>query len=232
MKKSNYQEQNVKVFDEMYKRNWGNDWPSELMISYYHNIIKPHIFCGEGYEPKVLEFACGTGANLLFFQSIGFEVYGIDSSESAIDRCINRDRFSEKNFSAKNVLSECRICDIFPDIRFDLIVCLSALSYFNNEDISLLNEQFCEVLKEQGIIYTNMYTTSREWPLEKSDNGLYIAMDSGSVGEVTYLNLIENKNEMQKIYNGMFETIAIKRTIIEGLQGNNESIHYIGRKLI
>lgn len=187
---------------------------------------------GGGYKPKVLEFACGTGANLLFFQSIGFEVYGIDSSESAINRCIGRDGFSENNFSVKNILSECRISDIFPDIKFDLIICLSALSYFNDDDISLLNEQFCEVLKEQGIIYTNMYTTLREWPLEKSDSGLYIAIDSGSVGEVTYLNLIENKNEILKLYNGMFETIAIKRTIIEGMHGDNESIHYIGRKLI
>lgn len=87
------------------------------------------------------------------------------------------------------------------------------------------------MLREKGIIYTNMYTTLREWPLEKSDNGLYIAMDSGSVGEETYLNLIDNKNEMQKLYDSMFETIAIKRTIMEGLRGDNESIHYIGRKL-
>ena len=105
------------------------------------------------------------------------------------------------------------------------------MSYFNNEDIFLLNKQFSEVLREEGIIYTNMYTTLREWPLEKSDNGLYIAMDSGSVNEVTYLNLIEDKNEIQMLYDSMFETIAIKRTIMEGLRGDNESVHYIGRKL-
>ncbi|GFI15503.1 hypothetical protein IMSAGC009_00662 [Lachnospiraceae bacterium] len=231
MKTNDYQKQNVKVFDEMYKKNWGNDWPSETMISYYYNIVRSHIFSGGGYRPKVLEFACGTGANLLFFHSIGFEVYGIDSSESAIDRCVNRSGFSKENFSAKNILSECRICDIFPGIKFDLIICLSALSYFNNEDIFLLNKQFSEVLREDGIIYTNMYTTLREWPLEKSDNGLYIAMDSGSVNEVTYLNLIEDKNEIQMLYDSMFETIAIKRTIMEGLRGDNESVHYIGRKL-
>ena len=44
-------------------------------------------------------------------------------------------------------------------------------------------------------------------------------------------NLIEDKNEIQMLYDSMFETIAIKRTIMEGLRGDNESVHYIGRKL-
>ena len=38
-----YQKQNIQTFDNMYKQGWGNEWPSELMISYYHNIIKKNI---------------------------------------------------------------------------------------------------------------------------------------------------------------------------------------------
>lgn len=52
MEKGEYQKQNMKVFDEMYKNNWGNDWPSELMISYYYNLVRPHIFCGGGISQK------------------------------------------------------------------------------------------------------------------------------------------------------------------------------------
>lgn len=43
-----YQTQNVRSFDNMYKQGWGNEWPSELMISYYHAIIKPYIISGRG----------------------------------------------------------------------------------------------------------------------------------------------------------------------------------------
>lgn len=46
-----YQMQNVRTFDDMYKHGWGNEWPSELMISYYHNIIRDNIkFSDRGGE--------------------------------------------------------------------------------------------------------------------------------------------------------------------------------------
>ncbi len=44
-----YQTQNVQTFDDMYKQGWGNNWPSELMISYYHALIKQYVnFIGGG----------------------------------------------------------------------------------------------------------------------------------------------------------------------------------------
>ena len=48
MKMKDYQAQNIETFDNMYKRGWGNEWPSELMISYYSNIIKPRLDFSRG----------------------------------------------------------------------------------------------------------------------------------------------------------------------------------------
>ena len=182
---------------------------------------------GGGVKPKVLEFACGTGANLRFFDSIGFEVYGIDSSESAIDRCIQRG-YEEKNFSAVNILNDCGITDLWPDIEFDLIICLSSLALFDDNDIRCLSRKFYEVLKPGGVLYTNFYTTVREWPVKKMENGLYVAQNTGSVDELTYMNLVETKDDIRKYYKELYEEIAIKRSLIEGNLGDNETLHYFG----
>lgn len=222
-----YQIQNIKAFEDMYRQGWGNEWPSELLISYYHSIIKPHILRRGGVKPKVLEFACGTGANLRFFDDMGFEVYGIDSSESAISRCIQRG-YKEENFFAVDILNGRDIIDLWPDTKFDLIICLSALLYFDDNDIKRLSTKFYEALRPEGILYTNFYTTVREWPMKQMENGLYIVENSGSVDELTYLNLLRTREDIRKYYKELFEEIAIKRVLIEGSLGDNETLHYFG----
>ena len=182
---------------------------------------------GGGVKPKVLEFACGTGANLRFFDSIGFEVYGIDSSESAIDRCLKRG-YKQKNFSSVNILKDCEITELWPGTEFDLIICLSSLAYFNNDDIICLSKKFYDALRKGGVLYTNFYTTIREWPIRKAENGLYAAESNGSVDTLTYLNLVETKDDIRKYYKELYEEIAIKRTLIEGSLGDNETLHYFG----
>ncbi len=223
-----YQTQNVQTFDDMYKQGWGNNWPSELMISYYHALIKQYVnFIGGGGKAKMLEFACGTGANLRFFDGEDFEVYGIDTSESAIDRCIQRG-FKKENFSTANLLDGSDINDIWPDVKFDVIICLSSISYFNDHDIGVLNLKFYDALKERGVLYTNFYTTIREWPIRKLKNGLYEAESNGSVDKLTYLNLVEGKDDIRRYYKDLYEEIAIKRTLIEGKYGDNETLHFFG----
>ena len=119
---------------------------------------------------------------------------------------------------------------MWPDTEFDLIICLSSLAYFNNDDIIYLSKKFYDALRKGGILYTNFYTTVREWPIQKIDNGLYVAENNGSVDKLTYLNLVETKDDIRKYYNGLFEEITIKRTLIEGSLGDNETLHYFGYK--
>ncbi len=231
-KMGEYQSKNVKAFDNMYRQGWGNEWPSESMISYYYAIIKPYILSintKEGVKPKVLEFACGTGANLRFFSEIGFEVYGIDTSESAIERCRQRG-FKKENFASINILEDGKIEELWPDINFDLVICLSSLAYFDDNDINCLSKKFYNVLKQKGVLYTTFYTLVREWPVRKMENGLYIAENSGSVDKSTYLNLQKNRDDIRKYYQGLYKEIAIKRTLIEGISGDNEVLHYFGYK--
>ena len=67
-----------KMWDEQYENGYGNEWPDTKMITAYHRYIKTHI---KTDRPKVLDFGCGIGQNLRFFDEIGFEVYGIDISK-------------------------------------------------------------------------------------------------------------------------------------------------------
>ena len=58
-----------------------------------------------------------------------------------------------------------------------------------------------------------------------------MAEDTGSVDEITYLNLVENRNDVEKYYENLYKEIAIKRSLTEGISGYNETLHYFGYKI-
>jgi ubiquinone/menaquinone biosynthesis C-methylase UbiE len=58
-----------------------NRWPYDAVVS----AIKRERIPIEGRVPRVLEMGCGTGNNLVFFCSEGFETYGLDISSTSLE---------------------------------------------------------------------------------------------------------------------------------------------------
>lgn len=228
MDRTKYIKQNIKAFDDMYANDWGNKYPTDGLVSYYHNIIKPNLCSTQNI--KVLDFGCSLGANTKFFADLGFDVYGIDSSVNAIKRCIYINKFEPSHFKCCNILEKGNEINNLFDIKFDLIVALNVLPYFSNNDLKLVLEQFCQVMSLGAIFYSNMYTMRREWKVGERIDDMYLAEQSGSVGLDTYLNLVEDKNDTEQLFSTFFSTIAVTHTIVEGIDGENESIHYFGKK--
>ena len=70
---------------------------------------------------NVLDCACGTGKDLLMFQSMGIEVFGSDLSESMLEMAT--DNVNQSNISLKKV-DFLKLPESF-DRKFDAVVCLN-----------------------------------------------------------------------------------------------------------
>ncbi len=228
-----YINENKSSYDEIYKKGWGNQYPNSNMISYYFNYIKPLLQARGGVERKLkmLDFGCSIGANTRFFAEQGFEVYGIDISEIAIARCIERNKFPEDHFKALNILDYNDLGMVF-GTKFDLIVASEVLYYFDKKDAGTLLELFNGSLAENGIIYANWVTFNMDFyrKYKKPDlcMGQIKVSNTGSIGEDLNVYVVENKQEIEEMFH-VFDTKYIKSTCLE-LDGENESIHYIGVK--
>jgi len=91
-------------------------------------------------QTKILDVGCGTGANLDFLQSQGYQADGIDKSEIALSFC--RQRGLKVRQSLTNQLD-------YTDNSFDLVMALDVLEHIANEQETL--KEIKRVLKPGGI---------------------------------------------------------------------------------
>jgi SAM-dependent methyltransferase len=104
----------------------GSAWPWSDVVSY---VLR---YCKERNSNfKVLELGCGAGANIPFFKSLGVKYYGIEGSQSIVNRLIERypeysDRIIQGDFTQ----------DIPFDEKFDLVIDRASLTHNTGEAIS------------------------------------------------------------------------------------------------
>ena len=103
-------------------------------------------------DVKVLEIGCGSGSNLWFLALEGFNVSGIDGSESAIEA--GRERLAEYQKSG-----DLRVGDFtalpFEDGEFDLVFDRGALTCCGTESMSQAITEVHRVLKSDGCFFYN-----------------------------------------------------------------------------
>ena len=99
---------------------------------------------------NVLDCACGTGKDLMMFQSMGIEVSGSDLSESMLQKA--SDNVNQSNISLKKV-NFLKLPESF-NRKFDAVVCLnnSINELLRDEETSKAISSMKEVLNTNGIL--------------------------------------------------------------------------------
>lgn len=122
-----------------------------IFAKYYHNIFpvnENNIASFENYliPGKLLDVGCGSGEYTKFFHDKGFDVIGIDLSETMIQTA--RKRHPNVNFDIANMLTYSK-----PN-TFDNIICLgSTIAHLNSkEEIRRFIQLSSNNLKQRGII--------------------------------------------------------------------------------
>ncbi len=143
------------------KNNWNEIWKANK----FKHISLPTL-CTEAFEKyhisvlkkknlKILDAGCGNGRNLLYLKNLGYDVFGVDSSEFIIKKLKKKYPKLRNKFTISK-LSEL----VYPENYFDVILCDAALYYCDLEEFKKNIFELKRVLKKKGII--RIYTLSNK----------------------------------------------------------------------
>lgn len=135
------------VWEKEYKNVdtlWGFN-PNNMLLTYIDLVPK---------SGKVLDVGIGEGRNALFFAKQGYEVEGIDISETAINRCLQLSKKLNLNIDAK--VDDIRTFKVKKE-EYSLIILSNVLNFFSDDEISDIIIKLKTGLKEDGLIYINVF---------------------------------------------------------------------------
>lgn len=110
-------------------------------------------------EMKILDAGCGEGRNTVYFINEGYQVYGIDQNETAIQYC----RFMAKSLNKNYDIHRFQVAGLeeipFHQEAFDAVICSAVLHFAEDETNfwQMMNEML-RVLKPGGILWFRMTT--------------------------------------------------------------------------
>jgi len=131
-------------------------------------------------EVRILEIGCGAGNNLWFAAREGFNVTGLDGSQSAID-------FARQRFANDGLTGEFHVGDFsqlpFPDDRFDIVIDRAALTCSGFSFAQKTVAEVRRVLLPGGQFFFNPYSDrhSSYTAGQPGPDGLTINIDGGTL---------------------------------------------------
>lgn len=168
-----------------------NRYPYDLLVSIvakkFFNISK-----NKRKEIKVLDLGCGTGNNAKFLAENGFDVYGIDCSESAIKIC--KEIFLKINLKGKFAVGDFLNLP-YKDNFFDLIIDRESLYANTFDDIKNIINNVHKKLKSKGVFVSfiyNAYHPDRKFG-EKIGPNTYDNFKKGAFSEKGIVHFVDLK---------------------------------------
>lgn len=218
---------------------WQAEYPSENVESHvfraYGRVLKKELAMLCDKQPKVLDYGCGEGAALAFFQRQGLDVYGVDVSRAAIQSCQKKMPDMEDHFRV--ISPKPTVKDDFFGVKFDFIQSMQVLYYMDDIDLSIRLESLYEQLNPGGLIYISMVSEQCYWfensepaangaRLVKFDNGRYKMTEHHMAFTRDEAHLLEKFNKFEKLHIGYYDA--------KYLESEGSELHYtfIGRKPI
>ena len=110
-------------------------------------------------EMKILDAGCGEGRNAVYFINQGYQLFGIDPNETAIQYC----RYLSKSLNPaydSHRFQVGRLEDIpFHSAAFDVVICSAVLHFAENVDnFEKMLSEIHRVLRPGGVFWFRMCT--------------------------------------------------------------------------
>ncbi len=135
----------------MYSEEYTLMYHSEEKLWWYiglRDVLKYFTRKYSGPNPRILDAGCGTGKNMEFFISLGYNnTEGIDYSADAIDFCHKRNLKQAQQGSVTHIA--------FDDNSFDVVYCMDVLGCLDEQDRTKAVAEMLRILKPGGLFMAN-----------------------------------------------------------------------------
>lgn len=139
------------------KDNYKSKYPEPALLEFI-KFLKQNKVNG-----KVLDLGCGNGRNCVAFAKQGFDVCGIDVSESAID-------LAKKNAKESNVFVNLKRGSVFnlpyKEKQFEVIIDFGLLHHLRKSQWQKYRKNILRVLKQNGYYCLNCFSSATKTKLK------------------------------------------------------------------
>ena len=150
---------------------WGKGYSAPMVdhhtFRFYGRILK-HEFNLPKNNTSLLDFGCGQGAAVNYFNSLKFNAYGVDISHADISAAKIRYPHIADSFS---------LCDADPSMhvdryggleKYDVVTGFQAFYYFSKTRFNILMQKIYDQMNQGGIFFATMMGTKEEVFFENS----------------------------------------------------------------
>ena len=126
-------------------------------------VMKLAFILGKKQKKKILDLGCGIGRHIIYFAREGFQVYGCDISEQAIN--FTNKWLKEEKLEAevqKGIFTSIN----YPDNTFDLVIAINVIYHGFKKDIIKGFSEVLRILKPGGIFYGTLKTKNKDEPFD------------------------------------------------------------------
>jgi ubiquinone/menaquinone biosynthesis C-methylase UbiE len=168
------------IWEHKYAAGHVQHYPWDVVVSF---VFRHYPRAKPREEIRVLEVGCGTASNLWFAAREGFQVSGIEGSESAV-------RKAQQRFASEGLVADLRVGDFtklpFESSVFDLVIDRGALVCCSYQSAQTAIDEIHRVMLPGGRFFFNPYSehhSSRSSGHTVAD-GLTHAISEGSMTNV------------------------------------------------
>ena len=208
------------IWETVFKdQEWGK-YPGENLIQF----IGRNFYEKDRKNVSLLEIGCGPGANVWFMAREGFDVIGIDGSNTAINKA--KERLQNENLNAHFIVGDI-IKLPFENQKFDAIIDNECLYSNNEQNTILILSEIDRVLKKDGLFYSRSFSTQM-YIGEKLNNDTFEFSDItvGPLSGKGFVRLI-NEQKIRTLYSIFFNIRSIDKLEYTQYNGTQKISEYI-----
>ena len=148
--RSAYLERNRKYWEQ------GYDAPSvnHPIFGFHDRVLKPEFNLPQGHE-AVLDFGCGQGAAVNFFNTNGFNAFGVDISESDLSIAGNRYPHLRHRFHVCAADPAANVT-YGPTLQYKVITAVESLHYLSRKDFYAAVKKLYRQLAPGGLFFATL----------------------------------------------------------------------------
>lgn len=215
-----------KAYETKFDEGSGLQYPDGHVIRFYHRVLNYEFNIKGG---NILDFGCGTGIHLNFFQRYGFTPFGVDIIPEAIEKTKSLLPEFKDNFHVTSFIPNLK--DYFSE-KFDIIFSNQVLYYLNDSDIKKVCDQFLDLLKPGGIFFATMMSPLCGYSklIESTNGDMSKVVLKGRLNETTFINF-KTSEQVLDIFRNFKKTHlgTYEMTLTEDV-GSSHHYIFIGRK--